>query len=181
MDFEKTLPAIMLQESSARLGIIGDDKKTVYFYKNKGKEYIINKSETFIEDGKRYYNYQPIKNIYVKKAYTKKVYKHITKSSIGPYQIKLSTARLVIKKFKMHRYYSLLKDNDRLITLLQYDVRFSSIIACNYLKYNYIRAVKRGFKNPWRAAVSHYNGGWNNIKYISKIQNRMKEIKANEV
>jgi hypothetical protein len=134
--FEKTLCAIMLQESSAGIQIIGDK------YKN-GR----------------------LKNLY--------------HSSLGVFQIKLSTARYVIKKSKYLRkhFVHLLKDDKMLVNLLLTSTEFSTIVAANYLIMNYEIALKRGYENPYHSAISRYNGGWINSTYKSNIFERMEYIK----
>jgi len=73
----------------------------------------------------------------------------IENCSLGYYQIRLKTAKWIIKK----------KIN-------------------SYLKFWYNYALSMNIKKPWRYSVSRYNGGVNNIKYINRIRRNMKKIKG---
>lgn len=103
------------------------------------------------------------------------------KSSLGAFQIQVKTAKLVIQKDPyMNRYFKGLLTNDkRLVNMLFTNVQFSALIAAEYLKMTYNEALKRGFKHPWRKAISRYNGGWNNTKYINRVLKRIRFLKRN--
>ena len=177
MTFENTIQGMMYQESSARLGIIGDDKGKVYYYKHHGKQLEVAKKKVFKKDGLFYTWYQPYKNKYLKKVYTKIVTKLPGNSSLGPLQIQVPTAQIVIKKYKLKKYYHLMENQDALVQSLLYNIPFSATIASYYLKMNYDLAKKRGYSNPYFRTISRYNGGWNNMNYYNKIKLRIKQLK----
>ena len=168
--------------------------------------------------------------------YTNGKIKPLVERSLGLNQVKLLTAQIVIKKFKLKRYYFLVskpgvykkyskylfelkrfetiynnpiwqkrwargiglktkrwvqrniryykaklrkyrkyykKDNLLASTLLS-DLKFNTLIALYYLKMNYEIAKQKGFKHPWRVAISRYNGGNYNPKYLRKIEKNLK-------
>ena len=96
--------------------------------------------------------------------------------SLGPFQIKMSTAKRVIKKLNLKEYYYLLEDKKELKMRLLLDVYFSAVIAGNYLKMNYEYAIKIDHWNPWILTVSRYNGGNFNRNYLNKITNKIKRL-----
>lgn len=96
-----------------------------------------------------------------------------SKSSLGPFQIKISTAQEVIQKSELSEYKYLLNNRFLLKEKLIHDHEFGALIASHYLMMNYNIAVEKHHRNPWRFAVSRYNGGSNNYSYISKIQNNL--------
>jgi hypothetical protein len=133
--FEKTLCAIMLQESSAGEELIGDK----------------------YADGK-------LKSLY--------------DSSIGVFQIKLSTVKFIIKSddYMNKNFKHLLKNDKKLINMLLTSTSFSTLVAATYLKMNYEVALRRGYRNPWHSAISRYNGGWRNTTYKNKIFKRLEYV-----
>jgi len=163
--YEKTILAIYLQESSAGLKVIGDKYKDSFYilsYVNDKKSRIYIKKNLLIKkDGKYHYIY---------KGFYKKVYRHVGRlkplrdSSLGGFQIKLSTARKVIKHYDMQEY-AKLSDTD-LINKLLVDIRFSANIAIRYLIMCREEANKKNLAYPYLKSVSRYNGGWKNIKYL---------------
>lgn len=174
--FTKTLQAISWQESSFGKNLIGDDRGEIYYFKDKGQDILVKKKETFLDDGIRYTYFQPFKNRYIKKVYSRIEFKPINDSSLGAFQIKMTTAQRVIRERKLIKYDFLLLNDKQLINSLLNDVEFSAEIAVNYLIMNYEVAKKRGHERPWRYAVSKYNGGSNNIRYINKISDKIKQL-----
>lgn len=175
MCFGKTLQAITWQESSFGKNTIGDAKGTSYFYKHMGEEVYISKSETYVSNGVRYYNFKPVKKVYVKKVYSRVGWKPLAESSLGAFQIQIPTARRVIEKQKMTEYYHLLSNEQNLVNWLLHDVEFGAEIAVNYLIMNYTWA-KGKYKSPWKLAVSRYNGGNNNTRYIGAILKKVRQL-----
>jgi hypothetical protein len=103
------------------------------------------------------------------------------KMSFGNYQVKISTAKETIKKYKhLHKKYGFLvepKYKDSLMKLLRYNHRFCAEIAGHYLLSMYEQALKRGYSKPYIKAVGRYNGGWNNKHYPKLVLKRMKTVK----
>lgn len=93
--------------------------------------------------------------------------KNISNYSLGTFQIKPSTAVEVIQKADLYQYKYLSKQ--QIIHKLKNDDNFSALIAGSYLRLNYEIGINRKIKNPYRFAISRYNGGNNNKKYIEKI------------
>lgn len=172
MCFEDTLQAIAWQESSFGLNIIGDAKRTKYYYFNNNKKVFIKRSDTIKDGGKRYI----ITNGVVKEVHSEVEFKRIEESSLGPFQIKLETAKYTIRKEKLNKYYDYLYDDQKLVNKLLTDVEFSATIAVNYLIINYKRALRRSHKNPWFYTVSKYNGGHKNFKYVNLISDKLGKL-----
>jgi len=107
--------------------------------------------------------------------------KDLAKASLGVYQVRVQTAREVIKKDKfMREYFSyLLIDEKALISMLLSKSKFGALVAGSYLKMRYNYALRKGIIKPWERAISNYNGGNNNTTYINKIRKNMKLIKRN--
>jgi hypothetical protein len=178
--FTETLQAIAWQESSFGRNVIGDAKGSVFFYMHMGKSISIPKSETFIENGTRYTWYQPYKERFIKKVYSKTDWKPLEESSLGAFQIQVPTARFVISNMKLSHYYKYLSDEKALVNALLTDVNFGATIAVNYLNRNYLIGKKRQ-RRAWFFAVSRYNGGNNNVNYVRKISQKIKKIKSLEL
>ena len=173
--FEKALSSIYLQESSAGMMVVGDKYEDKYYYKHYNSiVYLDNKKSSYTEDGQIYFTY---KNKYRKKVYVEKgVLKPLHKSSLGGFQIKLSTAKAIIKKNKMKQYYYLLENDTKLINKLLIDYKFSAKLALKYLIMAYHEASERKMWNPYFKSISRYNGGWKNVTYYTNVMNRMKTI-----
>lgn len=93
--------------------------------------------------------------------------KNISNYSLGTFQIKPSTAVEVIQKADLEQYKYLSKQ--QIIHKLKNDDNFSALIAGSYLRLNYEIGINRKIKNPYRFAISRYNGGNHNKMYIEKI------------
>lgn len=174
--FTEILQAIAWQESSYGNNLVGDSKNTVYYFKHRDAILEVQKENIFIEDGLRYTMYKPIKNEYRKRVYTKTKWKPLSDSSIGAFQIKLSTAQEVIERMKLKQYYYLLSNEQLLVSKLLTDTNFSATIAVNFLKMQYISALANGHVNPSHRAISRYNGGNENTTYINIILKKVKEL-----
>jgi len=107
--------------------------------------------------------------------------KKLKKASLGVYQVRFDTAKEIIKKDKrMNRYYSFLllkKNENRLVTLLLTNSKFSGMLAASYLKMNYNAALKKKLAKPYFHAISRYNGGNKNYAYYDRVMKNMKLIK----
>ena len=105
--------------------------------------------------------------------------KDLKKASLGVYQVRLETAKEVIKKDPfMNKYFKyLLKDDRALVSMLLSKSKFGALVAVSYLKMNYKTALRRGHHTPWEYTVSRYNGGSKNYIYINKIRKNMKLLK----
>jgi len=106
--------------------------------------------------------------------------KHLRDGSLGTYQIRLVTAREIIKKDKYcnEHFKHLLKNEKRLLTMLLTSNDFGAILAGTYLKMSYNNALRVQKDNgPYFHAVSRYNGGSNNHKYVQRVRKNMKIIK----
>lgn len=93
--------------------------------------------------------------------------RHLLKNSLGPFQIRLSTVRVISRKIPSLKY---LQDKSDwyIMNKLLNDYVFGAVIAGNYLKYNYERTGNDYFK-----CISRYNGGNKNITYYNKVMNNM--------
>jgi len=172
--FVETLQAIAWQESSFGKNLIGDSKKTVYFYKEDGKHIPISKDVLS--------SLETDNHVHVSiNGETKQVFSHVQQkelsdSSLGTFQIKVNTAKYVIEKMKLSEFYYLLENESELVYKLLLDIKFGAKIAVNYLKLNYNNAVRSGIQDPWFHAVSKYNGGSNNYNYVNAIRNKMNRL-----
>ena len=105
--------------------------------------------------------------------------KHLRDASLGAFQIRIKTAKWIIKKDKFcnKHFKFLLEDEDALITYLLTKPRFGAIIAGFFLKISYEYALRKGIENPWEYAISRYNGGDKNYKYINRVKKNIKLLK----
>lgn len=174
--FTEILQAIAWQESSYGNSVIGDSTGTLYFFKHKGVAHSVNKENTFVQDDIRYTWYKPVKNKYIKRVYTKTGWKPLQQSSLGPFQIKVSTAQEVIERMELKQYYSLLANEQKLVSKLLTDTTFGATIAVNFLKMQYINANNAGHSKPELRAISRYNGGNNNTTYINIILKKVDKL-----
>ena len=89
--------------------------------------------------------------------------------SVGYFQIKPLSAKFIIKQQNLTEYSNLTQDEIRQKLISDFD--FQIIIATNHLVYNYNRALQdKPNLDPHEAAISKYNGGWHNIKYINRVK-----------
>lgn len=174
--FTEILQAIAWQESSYGNNLIGDSKGTSYYFKHQDVAYKISKENTFVEDGVRYTWYQPIKNKYKKRVHSHNGWKPLQDSSLGAFQIKLSTAQEVIDRMQLKQYYPMLSNEQQLVSKLLTDTKFGATIAVNFLKMQYINAKANEHPRPHERAISRYNGGNNNTTYINIIMKKAKKV-----
>lgn len=104
--------------------------------------------------------------------------KPLVDSSLGAMQIRLETARYVASKVDILAWLQEISDT-HLMNMLKNNKELSLLVAGQYLKINYERALDRkDFKsNPYYRAISKYNGGWNNKKYYNLIKKDIQKIK----
>lgn len=105
--------------------------------------------------------------------------KNLYDSSLGAFQIKLSTAKFTIKRtpILMKRFSRIVNNDQILVNLLLTQPRFSAQIAGHYLRLMYEEATSKKLNKPYFRAISRYNGGWNNVVYYNRIKDRMAWIK----
>lgn len=171
--FNKILQAIAWQESSYCNNIIGDSEGVMYYYKHNSEVVNINETDIFVKDGVKYTYYQPYENKYIKKVYSRNGWKPLVESSLGPFQIKVTTAMEVITKMELKKYYPLLSNEKLLVSKLLSDEKFGALVAVSFLKMHYIRAKNDGVHNPLLRAISRYNGGNYNTVYINHIMKKV--------
>lgn len=95
----------------------------------------------------------------------------ITKASLGPMQIQVSTARYVAGNVESLGW--LLKLSDKQIAnLLLTDLKLSAEIAANYI------VMLKHQRKDYLKVISGYNGGMENWPYIVKVMKQMKEVRA---
>lgn len=96
--------------------------------------------------------------------------RHLLKNSLGPFQIRISTIRVMSCKIKSLNY---LKEKSDwwIMNKLLSDYTFGAVIAGNYLKLNYERTNFNYFRS-----ISRYNGGNNNWNYYNKVMSNMNII-----
>ena len=92
-------------------------------------------------------------------------------ASMGVMQVRLSTAKEVIKKDqRMNKYFShLLHSDQKLISMLLGNHRFNLLISLTYLRMQYDYALLLGYPKPYFRAISRYNGGNYNTLYFNRV------------
>jgi hypothetical protein len=101
----------------------------------------------------------------------------LIKSSLGAFQMKVSTVKDMIKKYPKAFEHLKNKTDRELINLLLRNYKDSAKLAGYYLKYNYERKSKfKVFKSRYFRSVSNYNGGNHNEVYYNKVIKRVREV-----
>ncbi len=96
---------------------------------------------------------------------------NLNDSSVGVLQVKVSTARELSDRQEKYKYLKSKTDKE-IATMLLKDIKFNTEFAIDYFIYNYDR-----FKDDnYFKAISLYNGGIHNYKYVGKILNSLKII-----
>ena len=103
--------------------------------------------------------------------------KPLIQMSLGAFQIRVGTAKDVIRNNKLYKYNYLLKDDLKLVNRLLTDPEFGAYITGYYFVKNYNEALRRKMWNPYFRAVSRHNGGWNNNKYYRLFIKDISKIK----
>ena len=104
-------------------------------------------------------------------------FKPLAEMSLGPFQIRVGTAKDVIRNNKLVKYNYLLEDDLKLINRLLTDAQFGAKITGYYFIKNYNEALRRNMWNPYFRAVSRHNGGWTNNRYYRVFLKDMNKIK----
>jgi hypothetical protein len=174
----KTLPAIVLTESSGGKFMIGDS-----YFKNRVEKNFLLRSmglcHTRLETA-----YETISKTRLKYKYSRFLhkdqfaFKKYTKilSRISYNQIKCNKKKLIKLNKEMDKYELMYHTDTEVAQKLLLDKRFNLEISMEYFIRNYNIAKSRGYKNPYRCALSMHNGGWNNKVYLSAIRKNMKYL-----
>lgn len=104
-------------------------------------------------------------------------YKPLKEMSLGPFQIRVFTAKEIIRKNKLKNYYGYLENTTALINRLITDVEFSAQLAAYYFVRNYNEAVSRGMSRPYYRAISRHNGGWRNKAYFKALMKNLRHVR----
>lgn len=95
--------------------------------------------------------------------------KSFTKASLGPMQIKVSTARHVSKNVKKLRWLNNLSDVQLAGRLLG-DIKLSALVATHYL------VLLQNQRQAHFYAISGYNGGMVNHPYYNRVMQNMSVV-----
>jgi predicted DNA-binding antitoxin AbrB/MazE fold protein len=104
-------------------------------------------------------------------------FKPLKEMSLGPFQIRVFTAREIIKENKLRKYKKYLKNDTALINKLITDVEFGAKLSAYYFIKNYNEALRRGMSRPYYRAISRHNGGWNNKPYYTALMKNLRSIR----
>ncbi len=104
-------------------------------------------------------------------------FKPLKEMSLGPFQIRVFTAKEIIRHNKLEAYYKYLENDTALINKLITDVEFGAKLSAHYFIKNYNEAVKRGMSRPYYRAISRHNGGWNNKPYFTALMKNLRTIR----
>jgi len=104
-------------------------------------------------------------------------FKPLKEMSLGPFQMRVPTAKEIIKQNKLTQYYKFLKNDTALINRLITDASFGAKLSAFYFIKNYNEALKRGMSRPYFRAISRHNGGWNNKKYYNALMKNLRSIR----
>jgi len=197
--FPDTICSIILGESSAGKFIIGDNyfnsgsekpfllkslgvgqvkletaiiviKKYPQFFDNKIKNLINNKNPFLYKKYAIYFekiNY--FQDVYYRYSHKK------NKSKRDIKVIKWSKKELNYYKNKIKPYKNQYEKDIQLAQYLLTDYTFNTKIMTIYFIYLYNTYKLKGYKDPYHIAISRYNGGTKNIKYLKKIHKKYLE------
>lgn len=104
-------------------------------------------------------------------------FKPVKEMSLGPFQIRVFTAREIIRNNELKAYYKYLDDTTALINKLITDVEFGAKLSAYYFIHNYNEAKARGMSRPYFRAISRHNGGWSNKPYFNALMKNLREVK----
>jgi len=82
----------------------------------------------------------------------------------------------LLKKLEKYKL-AMLKDNN-IMNLLLTDLDFSIEMSNQWLIFNYEQAINKHLLHPYLRAISAYNGGWYNYKYIKKVLKALNYVKC---
>ena len=104
-------------------------------------------------------------------------FKPVKEMSLGPFQMRVPTAKEIIKQNKLIHYYKFLENDTALINRLITDASFGAKLSAYYFIKNYNEALRRGMSDPYFRAISRHNGGWNNETYYNALMKNLKSIR----
>jgi len=107
-------------------------------------------------------------------------FKPVKEMSLGPFQMRVPTAKEIIKQNKLTQYYKFLENDTALINRLITDSAFGAKLSAYYFIKNYNEALRRGMSKPYFRAISRHNGGWNNTKYYDALMKNLRSIRKLE-
>lgn len=107
-------------------------------------------------------------------------FKPLKEMSLGPFQMRVFTAKEVIKDNKLTEYYKYLDNDTALINRLITDADFGARLSAYYFIKNYNEALRRGMSRPYYRAISRHNGGWNNTPYFNALMKNLRSIRKLE-
>lgn len=174
--FRRYLYGIFPRESSYGLYSYSDTEEDKFYYLHKKSEVYISRDDY---EKAKFYKGKKVKYISVKywgKTFKKKirikkgVLKPIVEASIGPLMIRVGTARYIIKKKKIKKWYYLLNNDKEIVNKLLNDTKFSIYLTLYYMDMNYKIAVKRKYTKPLERTVGRHNGTWHNFKYAREVE-----------
>ena len=179
MSFDKTCSAIALQESSAGKNIVGDQGSNPGLLVNSSLGVMQIRVRTVLEVLKnnlklrnryQYFWHSDINAIdkYVPILIAMKYYHKKWRRSTG-HRAQYYRKKYIYARKQFARYRKAYRKDLLIAETLLTDIKFSATIAANYLILNYEIAQKRHYWNPWWKAVSRYNGGWENVKYVHGV------------
>jgi len=92
-------------------------------------------------------------------------------------RIRQVSRRIHYVKAKLKRYKKYILQADIIINKLLNNVKFSVAISSEYLIYNYEIAKHNKMYKPYLKAISRYNGGWMNYKYIHRVMKNLRYVR----
>lgn len=166
-DLALTLATLSFRETSFMTDINSAPVSTKYYVLVNNKKQYVKIAQKVDENKKQVIDIKGKKYVVNKEVY-------YGDNSSGPMEMKLSTAKVVIKNTpQLKAYLPLLKNNAELVKKMHTDKQFAVKLAGYYLIMCYKEGEQKFGKNRnanFVRAISRYNGGWNNIKYLSKFR-----------
>lgn len=107
-------------------------------------------------------------------------FKPLREMSLGPFQIRVFTAKEIIRNNELKNYYKYLENDTALINKLITDVEFGAKLSAYYFIHNYNEAVARGMSRPYFRAISRHNGGWDNKPYFQALMKNLRTVRKLE-
>ena len=104
-------------------------------------------------------------------------FKPLKEMSLGPFQIRVVTAKEIIEDNQLEDYYKYLDNDTALINRLITDVEFGAKLSAYYFIKNYNEALRRGMSRPYFRAISRHNGGWNNTPYFKALMKNLRMVR----
>jgi hypothetical protein len=176
MTFENAMLGMFQNESMRGEEKIGDLYKYKYIVRETGVKVHPRYVKT-TPAGHRYIVYKG--NVYgIKMVYDRKRPNETTRVARGLFHMRLDTAKGLIRRTEeLKKFRFLLRNDDRLATMLVANDVFAIKLAAYYLVQHYEVAKRRNYWNPYFKAISRYNGGWYNKTYYRSVKKAEKQIK----